>query len=140
MAVDAHEVQISAKLTILHELMHVVVVGQPELLTRYKQARQWGTQQYAVERGPQDGRSSFALANLTHSTGPEEDLVIAMALYAHAYAPDAKSSHRFYLQKIYGFHMTFIWSAWNLPSEMPQLADENHDVAQPLPVCHGLTC
>jgi hypothetical protein len=139
-AVGAHDVRISAKLSILHELMHVAIAGQPDILAIFEQTRLWGTPQFAVETGPQDGRSSFALANLTLSTGPEEDLVIAMALYAHAYASGAKSSYRFYLQTMYGFHMIFIWSAWELTGEVPQSDVEDYEIVPPLPVCHSATC
>jgi hypothetical protein len=133
----------SAKLTILHEIMHVVIDGQPDILINYRLQRQWGTQEIAVERGPQDGHRSFALANMTRETGPEEDLVIAMALYAYGYAPDAPHTHRLYLEVMYAFHMTFVWTVWELPEPAPGGAAEMAALEQSQrsgPECRIRTC
>lgn len=141
-ALDVRNERGSAKITILHELMHVVIDAQPDILQQYRQMRQWNTDDASRAFGPQDKRRSFALVNLTHDSGPEEDLVIAMALYAHAYAPDAPATQRFYLDVMYDFHMSFVWRAWELPGAPPGRSAEttNDPQASAMPVCRTSIC
>ncbi|MCO5182965.1 MAG: hypothetical protein M9928_13435 [Anaerolineae bacterium] len=139
-ALDVRNEHGSAKITMLHELMHVVIDARPDILQQYRKMRQWNTDDAS---GPQDERRSFALVNLTHDSGPEEDLVIAMALYAHAYAPDAQTSQQFYMDVMYDFHMTFVWTAWELPGAPPGRSAENDDNNQQTsaePICRLGMC
>ncbi len=138
-----HNENNSAHVSILHELMHVVIAGQPETLAAFQEERQWGTETYSVELGPQDGRRSFAQANLMQRSGPEEDLVIAMALYAYAYAPDAPETYRLFLEVIHEFHMTYVWTALQLPHPAPGMAAQNAantDVTVDYPECPVAAC
>lgn len=115
----------SAKISIIHELMHVFIDARPDMLEQYRVERNWGIYGTPVEYGPLDGRNSLAMASLDAPTGPEEDLVIASSLVIHAEADGAPSQWSYYLNAIYDFHVTFVHTAWGVAMDS---ADFNVEV------------